>query len=720
MKTLCVLLLLFIAFCRLYDPGGYEIFNGDIVSGLVPTYSGPNSTKLDIIIDYQDSCDGSSVIRVSSDRDQCDNRYVGINNLDPVCSLDVNGDICLNGVAVVTSPWASTDFLILPSATNTVQTFTPSIQATVGTLVDIAIVHSSSKAFTRAFSNSSADYGISRGASAIDFQMNRSSATQVASARSSVILNGDRGELSGNSEYGTLLNGLDNYCGSKYGLIGNGRLNNIAFPGGLHSTIVNGDGHVINTINECSTIVNGRSSSISGTMTYGTITNGLFNQCTDASYCFIANGQINSISGFSYITILNGLSNTATGPQSSILGGSGTSVSGDTSSSVMCNGCIITGDRSAILVGDSSDVRSFDSVALYGFNVDIETGGSYNLAGGNNVFIGSTVTYCHAFGISSTIGNGASLSFVFGSSSGIGASVTRSMAFGSAAAVETNSADSLAFGNSVSIGSSSSRNMAFGSSVTIGNSVTDSFAFGTSVNIVRRQNIFAFGNDIVVTPTLIGSFVVQQLFGVGLRNGPNVGLFTAFGQYNNIANSYVGEERIFTYGIGGSLASTANIWSLTNSGNMRISGSYLAGPAFNQASFFEHNLGTKLEPGTVVQLNYDDGTIEQCDFYTPTECFGVVTEVGAGFVGDAYEEEWHGKYIRTLHAEHYKKKLSPHFKPEQEYKPRSSRDEWHIVVTSGFIEIKNGEPVHPLWRAIPNKKNPPALDGYTWHHLRNI
>ena len=683
MKALYILLL-FVLCALFYDPGGYEINGAGVFSGLLPTYNGANSTFLDLVVEYQDTCGLLSALRVSAEKDQCI-RYVGINNVNPVCALDVNGTICLNGAPVNTgSPWTSTSFLILPAAVNTAQTFTPSL----GTSVDIAFIHSTAKALTRAFSDSNIDYGTERGASAVDFQMNRSTTAQVAAARSSTILNGDRGEIAGSAEYCTILNGFEGYCGSRHGLLGNGRQNNISSAAGDYSSALNGEGNVVASTSECSTISNGKGGAILGAMAYGMINNGLNNQCQDSSYCFIGNGQLNSISGFSYNTILTGLSNSAIGSQSAVLGGSGTSVSGDSSSSVMCDGCTLSGSNSAILVGDSTLVRSDNSVSLYGFSNQIGTGGSNNAIGGNFMFMGNSVTYSHGFAFSSSINTGSKYCWIFG-------------------------------GN-INIGNSGLRNMAFGDTVTIGASVTDSFAFGTSINIVRRQNVFAFGNDIVVTPTLLGSFVVQQLFGVGLRNGPNVGLFTAFGQYNNIANSYVGEERIFTYGIGGSLGSTANIWSLTNNGNMRISGSYLAGPAFNQASFFEHNLGTKLEPGTVVQLNYDDGTIEQCDLYTPAECFGVVTEVGAGFVGDAHEEEWHGKYVRTLHAEHHKKKLSPHYKPEQEYKPRSSRDEWHIVVTSGFIEIKNGEPVHPLWRAIPNKKNPPALEGYTWYHLRNI
>lgn len=278
-------------------------------------------------------------------------------------------------------------------------------------------------------------------------------------------------------------------------------------------------------------------------------------------------------------------------------------------------------------------------------------------------------------------------------------------------------------GDSSSIADQSSFNLLVGSVSRIFNNSNYNLVIGLN-NTVFKSNNIVIGRDNSLSPAGTNGQTAMQLFGFGLKGGVTVNLFTGFGQFNNVnlASFAGGEERVVTYGIGGSDTTRSNLFSVTNQGNFRTTGNYFGATTPGDASFFEHVKGTRLPPGTPVSLN-DDGMIEEClpDLDHRTQCFGVTTEVGAGFVGEAYEEEWHGKYERTVHRGEYRKRLSPKFDPYREYIARSARDEWHIVFRSGLVEILDeaASRTNPRWRRLPGKKNPPPVKGYTWWLIGN-
>lgn len=165
-----------------------------------------------------------------------------------------------------------------------------SFTATNGaTNVDAVITPKGTGALLAQVPDSTTAGGNKRGARAVDLQLQRSAASQVASGTSSAVLAG---------------------------------INNTA--GGVKSVICGGDGN--SSSSDYSTVGGGASNSAAGT--YSVVVGGLSNTLS-VSYSVIGGGESNDISGQPYAVIGGGYDNTTTGGYSAIGGGRANTASGD-------------------------------------------------------------------------------------------------------------------------------------------------------------------------------------------------------------------------------------------------------------------------------------------------------------------------------------------------------------------------------------------------------
>jgi hypothetical protein len=117
------------------------------------------------------------------------------------------------------------------------------------------------------------------------------------------------------------------------------------------------------------------------------------------------------------------------------------------------------------------------------------------------------------------------------------------------------------------------------------------------------------------------------------------------------------------------------------------------------AEFFESKSGEALAPGTCVKL-VKGKVVEASE---GDDVIGVVRPIGtSSLVGNSYSMKWKGKYLRDDFGaykldEEGQRILSPKYKPNKEYVPRSERPEWNIIGLLGQVQILKGQPVNPRW-----------------------
>lgn len=230
--------------------------------------------------------------------------------------------------------------------------------------------------------------GNARGQGAIDLQIRRTSATEVASGINSVISGGMRNSATGyqstvcggmlNSCTGTsssIVGGGNNTVSSDYSILAGGVSNSLS----SNSSVIGGG-----TYNSCSTghhivIGGGGSNIVSGN--YSVIGGGTYNSISSSVYnCTIGGGSSNAISGSgSHSTIGGGIGNSASGYQSTVCGGSSCTSSGSNSvSSGMA--CQATGDGSvAIGVSNTSSGKYSKS---FGYGAKANKYGQFVLSNG--------------------------------------------------------------------------------------------------------------------------------------------------------------------------------------------------------------------------------------------------------------------------------------------------------------------------------------------------
>lgn len=138
---------------------------------------------------------GQTFMKATSVPGSC-KRRVGINLLNPQCTLDVDDTICINGVPIntnTTGPYIPIAWYYQidesPCISTAIQQyFTPSaIDQAAARAVDTVFVGYQGGAIAFATDNTTASYGDCRGAHAVDFQYSRSLSSQVASGPGSFI-----------------------------------------------------------------------------------------------------------------------------------------------------------------------------------------------------------------------------------------------------------------------------------------------------------------------------------------------------------------------------------------------------------------------------------------------------------------------------------------------------------------------------------------------------
>lgn len=145
--------------------------------------------------------------------------------------------------------------------------------------------------------------GNTRGSNAIDLQVNRINATQVASGDASSILGGWKNKISASGNYSAIVNGEDNYVNEESSFIGAGAGNIISSK---FSAVVAGSGSTIGVTSDHSFIGGGQSNNIYGDNNdYGVIGGGKTNNILDGQYASILGGEWNTTSA-SYSSVIGG------------------------------------------------------------------------------------------------------------------------------------------------------------------------------------------------------------------------------------------------------------------------------------------------------------------------------------------------------------------------------------------------------------------------------
>ena len=198
--------------------------------------------------------------------------------------------------------WASSGLINFIESVNTSapNTGVPVVQLTPNSAsgsVDIALTPKGNGAITAHIPDNTGTGGNKRGTWAVDFQMIRNNATQVASGVQTFLGSGGNNTVSGS--YSAIVGGANNTVSSGYSFIGGGYLNNVS---GGASAVIGGDRHTI-------------------TGTYGFIGAG-YSHTVGGSYATISGGNTNSASG-NGSTVGGGTNNSATGNFSVTSGGSG-------------------------------------------------------------------------------------------------------------------------------------------------------------------------------------------------------------------------------------------------------------------------------------------------------------------------------------------------------------------------------------------------------------
>lgn len=432
------------------------------------------------------------------------------------------------------------------------------------------------------------------------------------------------GNGNGNSIFGANISGgAGNYISANnntitnYSTVGGGSINIIGNNVGViadYSTISGGGGNVIGNSSSdiCSfSTIGGGSENIIGisaqSITVASTIGGGFQNGIDASCATIGGGCGNTINlAANGATIGGGENNTANSAFDVIGGGSGNTTFANYGVIAGGNGNNTRADYAIINGGNENNVNGVRCIIGGGSqNTIYEASISCNISGGDNNIIGSDNT-------NSVIGGG----FLNEISPNNGAAT-------------------------ISGGRSNKINQPINN--------LDSTISGGSFNIISTTRETA--------DTISGGRGLSIIYDVasGLFPGNYLSRF-ACGQYNNenasrASDVVVGggrdiKDRVFVVGGGegdiyGNVITPFNLFSIDNIGNVFAYGRYYTGGA-DYAEYFESLSGLSLEIGTVVGLK--EGKIYPIEYDNDIP-IGVIS-ANPNLVGNAYEEEWHGKYKR--------------------------------------------------------------------------
>ena len=292
---------------------------------------------------------------------------LGIGTTNPTSKLTVQGNVLISGITTsgitrISSSTAS------PNASTPVAT----LEAVgSGSDYDIAIVPKGNGAIVARIPDDQVTGGNKRGTYAVDLQLSRNGATQVASGNYSFIGAGANNTVSG--AYASILSGASNTASGGASFIGGGTGNT---SGGTKTFVGAGEGN--NT----------------ASYSFGAIVGGQSNAITGGGYCFIGGGDTNQAQT-DYCVIGGGSNNTTSGQNSFIGGGSRNiasathaAVSGGNYSTASGNYSFVAGGQSNTASATlSSVVGGEGSYVQPGADRSAILGGSWNSANGSHTSI---------------------------------------------------------------------------------------------------------------------------------------------------------------------------------------------------------------------------------------------------------------------------------------------------------------------------------------------
>jgi hypothetical protein len=517
-----------------------------------------------------------------------------------------------------------------------------------------------------------------RGSGANDLSVSRELCSQVASGDFSSILSGRNNTASGNLSVvvggsnnissginSTIVSGSENINDGPGSVLISGISNSISPIGNGYNVIGCGIGNTAG--GEYNSIISGTNNIVQNSeSSYNVISSGSRNLIQDSSFSWIGTGSTNNILSGIYNVINNGSGNSNLGIEfNCINSGSNNKILNGFYNTIACgSNCLIADNTKfcGIFTGINNRIRLDASYCciMGGQNNDISGGIANSIVSGlnNNIMIQNQGFNFIGSGIQNKVAGGFN-SIVSGSNNLIdtSGSIYNAIVSGN---------------NNKIIGGISNSFIGAGSNNRIENVNNSAIIAGASGYISGSNSTIVGGsNNLISTPN---SFAC----GLGLRltsaNFPS----TAFGQYNlegvtGATGGSLGSERIFMVGNGNDDNNRANAFSVTVDGVCLAPLGFFTGGA-DFAEYFESYsnyqdkkieccksavmiderfIGKSIDPTTKEFIDSVNGfTVSDIGKIMPAsdapetiEPFGVIV-FHSGFVGNSYDEEWKGKYLK--------------------------------------------------------------------------
>jgi hypothetical protein len=243
-------------------------------------------------------------------------------------------------------------------ADSLVTTQSSSVIAASTTNANLVIAPNGTGALIASIPDGTATGGNARGNNAVDLQISRTAATQVASRANSVIVGGSENAITGTEFQGAIVGGAANTVSNRRGFVGGGYGNNNS---GWHGTIGGGQENTLSGTH--GSIIGGLSNTVSGE--YSVVSGGRSNT-SSSNYSTVSGGQTNTASTNTHATVIGGQGNTSSGLYS-VSGGSNSTASGDRSFAIG-ESALALGVKSVCLLGGSAQAESSTALAGVGNN----------------------------------------------------------------------------------------------------------------------------------------------------------------------------------------------------------------------------------------------------------------------------------------------------------------------------------------------------------------
>ena len=471
----------------------------------------------------------------------------------------------------------------------------------------------------------------------------------ISSASNSTIIGGNINSNNGNNS--TIITGISNEIiigGTGYNVIGGGTNNKVK---GSYNVVLNGIGNSINDL--------------SSNISYNVILSGSNNIIKDASYCWIGVGNSNFVSG-NYNVINSGLECSNTGIEFCCIGGGISnninngrynSIAAGISNKIFGQNTMFCG----IFAGSNNLIQDASYSSIICGQVNGITGGIANsiVSGKQNSIILNNQGYNFIGAGSNNIINGGYNGIVAGLTNKIDSS---SSIYNAIVSGQTNQL----------LGSISNSFIGAGINNTINGANNASIVAGSNNTVSGNNSTIAGGNGNNIS--IQNSFICGEGLQLTQYDYPSA----AFGRFNlqgvtGATGGSTGSFRIFMVGNGTSSSNRTNAFSVTQDGVCIAGLSFSTGGADFGEFFQSHSrytiklpicetvvmidesfIGKKIDPITKQFVDDIENGFQESDMGkimlssdTPNHIqpFGVVVQ-NSGYIGNAYDEEWQGKYER--------------------------------------------------------------------------